>query len=76
MKNLKKLSREDLKIVQGVKRACSVAIQGSDGTWVTRTGTCDTYHYGVSGTGSVGYCNTSLGYMPVTSNGGKSRCDD
>lgn len=78
MKNLKKLSRQDLRNVIG-GRACSVAIQGSDGTWVTRTGTCDVAYIG-GGLGDgpaipTGYCNTGLGYHPVTSNGGVSRCN-
>ncbi|MDQ1097167.1 MULTISPECIES: bacteriocin-like protein [unclassified Chryseobacterium] len=77
MSNLKKLTRENLRNIKG-GRACSVAIQGSDGTWVTREGTCDVSFVPVGmgqSSSPVAYCNTGLGYHPVTSNGGVSRCN-
>jgi hypothetical protein len=69
MKNFKKLSREDLRNVNG-GRGCSVAIQGTDGTWVTRTGTCN-FDAGVGG-----WCNVGLGNIKLTSNEGVSHCND
>ncbi|MBK1896140.1 bacteriocin-like protein [Chryseobacterium paridis] len=77
MNNLKKLSREDLRNLGGGRRACSIAIQGSDGTWVTRTGSCMTLT-AESPSGlqvSTSYCETGLGMINVTSNGGDSRCN-
>lgn len=69
MKNLKKITRNDLKHIVGGKTPCKHVIQGSDGTWVTRTGYC------VESLGGGGFCNTGLGQTKVTSNGGVSRCD-
>lgn len=78
MKNLKKLTREDLRNLKG-GRACSVATQASNGTWTTTTGSCGViYLPGSAGDWPVamGYCNTGSGYHPVTSNGGVSHCND
>ncbi|WP_265428453.1 bacteriocin-like protein [Chryseobacterium sp. YIM B08800] len=78
MKNFKKLSRKDLKNVVG-GQACTLSIQGSNGEWVTRSGTCAKKMELVT-IGEVtlptftSYCETGLGQVPVTSNGGKSRC--
>jgi hypothetical protein len=70
MKNFKKLSREALRNVNG-GRGCSVAIQGTDGTWVTRTGTCANRPGGLAS-----YCETGLGNVSLTSNEGISHCND
>lgn len=70
MRNLKKLTRDDLRNLRGGK-ACSVAIQGSDGSWTIRTGTCSIgSHIG------MGYCETGLGNITIISNGGNSHCND
>lgn len=84
MKNLKKLSRNELKNVQG-GRACSVAIQNSNGTWTTHYGTCaSVVSYDVGNefgelatiaTNGAQYCNFGQGVTQVTSNGGVSRCN-
>lgn len=74
MKNFKKLSRENLRTSHGGKRACSIAIQGSDGTWTTRTGYCSSAGP-IEGLGPS-YCETGLGNISITSNGGRSRCND
>ena len=84
MKNFKKLSREELKNTFG-GQSCSIAIQGSDGSWTTRSGTCKTLTamapslmggvivgYPVA---SYSYCETGLGNIRITSNGGSSRCN-
>lgn len=86
MKNIKKLSRNELKSVQGGRRACSVAVQNSNGSWTTYYGTCaSVVSYDVGNefgelvsiaTSGPKYCSTSLGNIPVTSNGGVSRCND
>ena len=84
MKNFKKLSREELKNTFG-GQACTLTIQGSDGTWTTRTWTCQTRQVTKVGDSTAtiiwnlltaeSYCETGLGYIPVTSNGGVSRCN-
>lgn len=78
MTNLKKLSRKDLKNVVG-GRACIHYIQGSKGEWIRREGECvTTVEFQQVGSISVpirnSYCDTGLGEVTVTSNGGKSRC--
>lgn len=84
MKNLKKLSRNELKSVQG-GRVCSIAVQNSNGTWTTHYGTCaSVVSYNVGNefgelasiaTSGPKYCSTSLGNIPITSNGGVSHCN-
>ncbi|MDQ1160441.1 hypothetical protein [Chryseobacterium sp. SORGH_AS_0447] len=79
MKNLKKLSRQDLKDVFGGRRACSHFIQSTDGQWIRRDGECvTTVEWQQVGDVSVpvksSYCDTGLGHTNVTSNGGQSRC--
>lgn len=79
MKNLKKLSRKELKDVNGGRKACRHVIQGDDGKWITRVGECNTRIEMVQvGPISVpqkhSYCETGLGEVNVTSNGGVSRC--
>ncbi|WP_294219443.1 hypothetical protein [uncultured Chryseobacterium sp.] len=73
MKNFKKLTRENLRSIKG-GRACSIAIQGSDGRWTTRTGTCQPVGP-VAGVGSS-YCETGLGNIHLSSNDGVSHCND
>ena len=84
MRNFKKLSREELKNVLG-GQSCSIAIQGSDGSWTTRTGECKRAVNVAPGKSSTVeiiadqlspemYCETGLGNIPLTSNGGRSRC--
>jgi hypothetical protein len=83
MKNFKKLSREELRNTFG-GQACTLTIQGSDGKWITRVGVCKRVskeiHAGDSaisialGMLSGSYCETGLGNVSVTSNGGNSRC--
>ncbi|RFM26960.1 hypothetical protein DXN05_17290 [Deminuibacter soli] len=52
---------------------CTLTIQGSNGSWATWSGSC-------SSTAILGtdffqcYCETGLGPVNVTSNGGVSRC--
>jgi lactobin A/cerein 7B family class IIb bacteriocin len=90
MKNFKKLTREELKSINGGLAldgggSCSVAIQGADGSWVTRTGTCKkliTASMGDSPADMIGqymtasyYCETGLGAINITSNNGVSRCN-
>ncbi|HAH55555.1 MAG TPA: hypothetical protein DCM02_09840 [Flavobacterium sp.] len=81
MKNFKKLSREELKKTVG-GQACRHVIQGADGRWTTRKGTC---RQAVEPSESISgmiidlitspmYCDTGLGEVAVTSNGGRSRC--
>ncbi|MDR6517264.1 bacteriocin-like protein [Chryseobacterium camelliae] len=80
MKNFKKLSRVQLKSVVG-GRACSLAIQQSDGSWVTYSGSCS-FHMGNANEGTgypqgSHYCNIGDGKVhQLTSNGGVSHCDD
>ncbi|WP_087138676.1 hypothetical protein [Elizabethkingia meningoseptica] len=67
-----KLSRINLKSITGGEKSCTHSIQGSDGKWITRTGTCQKSSLGIGS-----YCETGLGeFVQVTSNGGKSRCND
>jgi hypothetical protein len=84
MKNFKKLSREELKNAFGGKRTCTLTVKGANGQWVTLNGTCETssnVHVGMS-TGELlwgmanttSYCETGLGQIKLTSNGGNSRC--
>lgn len=79
MKNLKKLSRQDLRNVIGGRRACAHFIQGNNGEWIRRDGECVTtveWHQvgDVSVPVKTSYCDTGLGQVNVTSNGGQSRC--
>lgn len=84
MKNFKKLSREELKNVFG-GQSCSLVIQGSNGQWITRSGTCKTvtkisYMVGPGDSqipivSSHSYCETGLGETNLSSNGGVSRCN-
>lgn len=79
---MKKLSKEEMKKVMGGVEdgeglfckdgPCSLVIQGDDGNWITRTGTC---RFDLFQTNSC-YCDAGIGNgpQPVTSNGGKSRC--
>lgn len=49
---------------------CTLTIQGSDGSYVTRNGNC-----AMNGNHLGCYCDVGLGSeIPVTSNGGVSRC--
>lgn len=86
MKNLKKLSRKELKDVNGGRKACSVTIQQSNGSWKTYSGECkgviDDYtmsggngHMTLQVTASHFYCETGRGELAITSNGGVSRCN-
>ena len=50
---------------------CTMSIQGSDGSWVTRSGNC-AFSSIIQNTC---YCDVGLGVTPVTSNSGVSRCD-
>ena len=81
------LSREQMKMIYAGDGGsgdtcksgdCTLSIQGSDGNWITRSGKC-------AGTAVDAdlpdfphmecYCNVGLGSdIPVTSNGGTSRC--
>lgn len=78
---MKKLSKDEMKnVVGGVEIGdgglfckdgpCTLAIQGDDGSWTTRSGNC---RFDWFGTNSC-YCDVGLGVVPVTSNGGISRC--
>jgi hypothetical protein len=49
---------------------CTHTIQGSDGSWVTRTGHCS-----AGASYPHCYCDTGLGDVRLTSNGGISRCN-
>jgi hypothetical protein len=79
MTNFKKLSRNELKNVFG-GQSCSLTIQGSDGQWITRTGTCKTKTTLITASGGIAitdtssYCETGIGQVPLSSNGGTSRC--
>jgi len=78
MKNLKKLSRKELKDVKG-GQSCVLYVQGSNGAWVPRTGVCKkvvsfTQVGDVSIPSTSSYCETGLGQVPLSSNGGQSRC--
>jgi len=78
MKNLKRLSRQDLKEITGGK-ACIHYVQADNGQWFPRTGQCvTTVEWQQVGNVSVpiksSYCSTGLGQVAVTSNGGESRC--
>lgn len=85
MKNIRKLTREDLKNVTGGRRACSVTMQQTNGTWVTYPGQCTTTIDGVTQTGGNGgttftysthqYCETGQGEVTLSSNGGVSNCN-
>lgn len=83
MKNFKKLSREELKSVNGGKadgKSCKLVIMSPNGTSVTYTGTCSItvdYNYinGTSYPTTRSYCNVGLGSsVPLTSNNGSSYC--
>ncbi|AQX06674.1 hypothetical protein ATB99_13580 [Elizabethkingia meningoseptica] len=69
MKTLKQLSRINLKTITGGEKSCTHSIQGSGGKWITRTGVCK-----MAPSGFSAYCETGLGVVKVTSNGGVSRC--
>ncbi len=85
MKNFKKLSREDLRNVNGGK-ACSLTVQQPNGSWVTYQGQCKGVvdDYTISSNGSGGttiqitashrYCEAGFGEVALSSNGGVSRC--
>ncbi len=74
MKNLKKLTREELRNVAG-GRACSIAIQQPNGSWITYPGSCG-YVSGGGGQGSM-QCNIGTGLTyELSSNGGVSRCEN
>lgn len=79
MKNLKKLSRQDLKEITGGK-PCTLSVKAPNGTWTTYSGTCNTTVTMVQITDDYSvpvkhsYCNAGLGDVPLTSNGGVSRC--
>ncbi|WP_445432828.1 bacteriocin-like protein [Chryseobacterium indoltheticum] len=79
MTKLKKLSRNDLRNVTG-GQSCTLSIQGSDGKWVTRKGVCKVsvtltqVTDDLSIPSATSYCETGLGQVNVTSNGGNSRC--
>lgn len=51
--------------------SCTVTIQGDNGSFITRSGTCRDV---ASILDPSCYCDTGLGNIPVTSNGGKSKC--
>ena len=84
MKNLKKLSRNELRNVVG-GRACSIVVKQPNGTYITYKGTCTTTQppndpamsaligWALS---SPGYCETGMGNLTLTSNGGVSHCND
>ncbi len=82
------LTREQLKLVLGGDdgggacrvSTCSLSIQGDNGAWETRDGSClvdASSFYGsvLSGNKPYCYCETGLGDIPVTSNGGVSKCN-
>ncbi|KAB1231026.1 bacteriocin-like protein [Chryseobacterium viscerum] len=81
MKNLKKLSRNELKDVFGgnVGDPCSLSVQQANGSWITYPGKCayvmnTTSSNGVTWGGSY-YCETGTGNShAITSNSGVSRC--
>lgn len=68
---LKKITGGAAEGIFCVDGPCSHVIQGSDGGYVTRNGTCARDWAG--GTYAC-YCETGLGPVSVTSNGGISRC--
>ncbi|MCL1676814.1 bacteriocin-like protein [Elizabethkingia meningoseptica] len=84
MKNLKRLSRTELKKVGGGK-ACSLTVQQADGSYKTYQGTCQVTVDSVVQTSSGGgtqfqyeihrYCEAGFGEVGLTSNGGVSRCN-
>lgn len=78
IKTMKKLTRAALKSIQGGVD-CTLSIQGADGSWISRPGTCKKrFILNPIGSGDTAvyesYCDAGLGAVPVTSNGGKSRC--
>ncbi|WP_336731252.1 bacteriocin-like protein [Chryseobacterium sp. VD8] len=79
MKNFKKLSRNDLKEINGGK-ACTLSIQAPNGTWINYPGTCNYTITMVPITDELSvpvkhsFCNAGLGDVPLSSNGGVSRC--
>ncbi|WP_313157466.1 hypothetical protein [Sphingobacterium multivorum] len=77
------LSREELKSITGGETgsdaegglfckstSCTLSIQGDDGNWVTKTGTCSSSASSISRC----YCDAGLGEVHLTSNSGISRC--
>ncbi|KQT20694.1 hypothetical protein ASG22_17115 [Chryseobacterium sp. Leaf405] len=76
MKNFKKLSRNDLKEITGGKKACSVVVHLADG-YHTVIGTCELTTVTVGPFhGLTQYCETGLGQLSLSSNGGVSHCND
>src|SRR5699024_10439363 len=89
LSNAEVLTREQLKKVFGGMTSgsgpftscktgsCTLSIQGSGGGWITRNGTC-AYDVGKIGPfpDITCYCETGLGDVPITSNGGESRCTE
>ena len=78
MKNFKKLSREELKNTFGGLKACKLVIQGSDGKWITRNGSCETttsvsYLGDIPFVSTSSYCETGLGDVPLKG-GRNSNC--
>lgn len=77
--NLVALSRNEMRNVFGGEN-CTLTIQGSNGQWITRAGTCKKVYQlvsigeGISIPQSHSYCDTGLGEVSLTSNGGNSRC--
>ena len=80
-KKVNLLSKAELKNVFGgvmaessifcVDGPCSLTIQGSDGSYVTRNGECARDWFNTNAC----YCNAGLGAtIPITSNDGVSRC--
>ncbi|HTN37103.1 MAG TPA: hypothetical protein VL053_08505 [Arachidicoccus sp.] len=84
------LSREQLKKAIGgdgsdglhcKNSTCILSIQGSNGSWTTLNGNCmpdtDQMDMGslILNGGVTYYCETGLGNIPITSNGGVSRCN-
>jgi DNA-binding beta-propeller fold protein YncE len=86
MKNLKKLSRTDLKTISGGRKACSIVVYEGNGVYTTHSGTCaSVVSYNVGNefgelvsiaTSGPKYCSTDLGNVALTSNGGVSHCND
>lgn len=82
------LTREQLKTVMGGSDnggsgtkcstgPCTLTIQGSNGAYTTLNGTCASGNdagFDPFDLGRYCYCSTSIGHVPVTSNGGVSRC--
>lgn len=84
MKNLKKLSREELRNVNGGK-SCSLTVKQKDGSYRTYAGTCattvDSQEFIATSNGvrvqftTHQYCEAGFGETALSSNGGRSRCN-